>query len=591
MRRCALIALTRADAAAARRLAAALEGAEVHLPQNLARPDEHRFQRLAPHLRTLFAAGMPLVGFCAPGILIRALAPVLADKRREPPVVAVAADHRHVVPLLGAHGGGVELARTIARALGAEPVATVRSWPPLDRPPPAFGLTLPRDPARFLRRIADGEALRIEDPLGLLPEDVGAALRPAPSAELVLELTPERRAPADHRLVWHPRVLVLGVGTSRGAPPEALIALVEETLAAAGLAPEAVACVVSLDRRMDEPAVHRLAERLGVPARFFTAAELAREAHRVPTPSTAVQQAVGIPSVAEAAALRAAGPGGRLVVAKRRNRVATCAIAQAPQPLDPETVGRARGRLWVVGLGPGDAARLTREAVAALAEASHVVGYRRYLELIRPHLAHKQLHPFDLGEELARCRRALELAAAGAPVALVCSGDPGIYAMASPLLELLEEAGEELRRVDVRIVPGISAMQAAAAAAGAPLGHDFAALSLSDLLTPRDVILARAEAAAAAGYALALYNPASSRRRQLLAEVVAILRRHRPPTTPVVVARRLGRAGERVRVVTLETLPLAEVDMETVLLVGTATSRHLTLGGRSWVVTPRGYGS
>ncbi len=586
----ALVALTRGDATRARHLAARLPEAELHLPTRLAGPGEHGFARATERLRHLFREGRAIVGFCAAGILVRALAPVLGDKRREPPVLAVSADCRHLVVLLGAHRGGEALARRLAPLLEAVPVTTARGSAALDDPPAGFVAVLPPDAATFLRAVAEGEPLRLEDPGDLLPAAVRAALAVDPAAPRTLAVDWRALAPAGGRLVWHPRVLAVGVGTVRGAPPEAVTALVERTLAEAGLAPAAVACVVSIDRRMDEPAIHAVAGRLGVPARFFTAEELAAEASRVSDPSAVVARAVGTPSVAEAAALRAVGPDGTLVVPKRREAVATCAVARAPSPLDPARIGRPRGVVRLVGIGPGDPARLTREAEAALAAAEHLVGYRRYLELLGPRTAGKRLHPFALGEELDRCRHALTLAAAGGDVALVCSGDAGIYAMASPLLELLAVAEDPAwRRVDLRIVPGITAMQAAAAASGAPLGHDFCVLSLSDLLTPRSVIRARAEAAARAGFVLALYNPAARGRRGPLREVLAVLARHRPPETPVVVARRLGREGEETLVTTLAELDPETVDMETVLLVGNPASRRLVLGGRTLVVTPRGY--
>lgn len=594
MSRIALFALTRRDAEAARVLAAGWPQAELHLPARLAGRDAFAFDDAGAALARLYGSGVPIVAFCAAGIVVRLLAPHLSDKRTDPPVLVVDGAHRHVLPLLGAHRAR-NLAREVAERLGAEVVESDRTaasgLPALDVPPVGFRPGPHPDPAAFLRRLAEGEGLRIVDPEGLLPEEVRTALPADPAARLVLEVTAEARTPDPARLVWHPQVLALGVGTSRGAPADVLIRLVEETLAEAGLAREAVACVTSLDRKMDEPAVQALAAHLDVPARFFTAAELAAEAPRLPNPSRVVEEAVGTPGVAEAAALAAVGPEGRLVIEKRRNAVATCAVARAPRPFDPTGIGLARGRIDVVGLGPGDPARLTRAAEEALARAQDLVGYNGYLALLGPRAKGRGLHAFPLGAELERCAQALELAARGRRVALVCSGDPGIYAMASPLFELLAglPADDPRRRVDVVVHPGITAAQAAAAAAGALLGHDFCAISLSDLLTPREVILRRIEAAAAADFVIALYNPASPSRRDLLPEALGILRRHRPPATPVVLARALGREGERVRVVRLDEVDPQEVDMLTTVLVGSSRSRTLELAGRTLAFTPRGY--
>jgi len=228
---------------------------------------------------------------------------------------------------------------------------------------------------------------------------------------------------------------------------------------------------------------------------------------------------------------------------------------------------------------------------AAVRAATDLVGYQLYIDLLGPLTAGKTLHPYALGEEEARVRAALDLAAAGRQVALVCSGDPGIYAMAALVFELLDrEPRPEWRRPEVTVVPGISALQAAAARAGAPLGHDFRAISLSDLLTPWPVIERRLRAAAEGDFVVALYNPVSRRRTTQLVRAVEILRGHRPAATPVVLARNLGREGESVTVIDLAALAPEAVDMLTVVLIGSSETRRVARGdGGAWVYTPRGY--
>jgi cobalt-precorrin 5A hydrolase/precorrin-3B C17-methyltransferase len=225
-----------------------------------------------------------------------------------------------------------------------------------------------------------------------------------------------------------------------------------------------------------------------------------------------------------------------------------------------------------------------------LDEAEDLVGYDLYLDLARP-LPGQVRHGFPIGAEQERCRYALDLAAEGQSVALVCSGDPGIYALAALVLELLDrEPKPEWHRVELVVSPGVSALQAAAARLGAPLGHDFCAVSLSDLLTPWSVIERRLEAAAAADFVLALYNPASQRRREGLVRARAILLRHRPAGTPVIVARNLGREDEAVWLTSLEAFEPASVDMLSLVMVGASTSRRVPrLHGGEWVYTPRGY--
>jgi cobalt-precorrin 5A hydrolase/precorrin-3B C17-methyltransferase len=330
-----------------------------------------------------------------------------------------------------------------------------------------------------------------------------------------------------------------------------------------------------------------------VPARFFPATRLEAETPRLANPSEPVFREVGCHGVAEGAALAAAGPGGALMVPKAKAARVTCAIARAPGPVDPRAIGQGRGSLAVVGIGPGHAAWRAPEAEAAIRAASDLVGYRRYLDLLGPLAAGKACHAYGLGEEEARVRAALDLAAQGRDVALVCSGDPGIYALAALVFELLERAESPAwRRPEVTVVPGISALQAAAARAGAPLGHDFCAISLSDLLTPWPVIERRLSAAAEGDFVVALYNPVSTRRRTQLAEAVAILGGHRPAETPVVLARNLGREGEAVTVLRLDELAPDKVDMLTVVLIGSSATRRLARGeGGAWVYTPRGYGA
>ena len=251
-----------------------------------------------------------------------------------------------------------------------------------------------------------------------------------------------------------------------------------------------------------------------------------------------------------------------------------------------------RGRVAVVGLGPAGPDWLTPEARAELAGADELIGYETYLARV-PERRGQRRHPSENRVESQRARHALELAAAGSRVAVVSSGDPGIFAMAAAVMEALDgDSDDEVSGVEVRVVPGVSAMQAAAARVGAPLGHDFCVLSLSDQLKPWDVVERRLDAAGAADFVLALYNPASRTRREQLGRAVTVLRRHRAPATPVVVARAVGSVDELVTVCTLGTLDLGAIDMRTVLIVGSSTTRTLERSANSGppgVYTPRRY--
>jgi len=547
---------------------------------------------VAEALRDAFRAGRPIVLVGAAGIAVRALAPLIADKAEEPPVLAVAEDGSAVVPLLGGHRGANDLAHRIAAALGAVAAVTtasdLRFGVALDAPPAGWRLANRGRHKEVAVALLAGASARVE---GKLPWLDAASIPRAEDGAVTLAATTRRADDRPGRLVYHPAALALGVGCERGCAPDEVWNLVRATLAEHGLAPEAVACVVSLDLKADEPALHTVAARLGVPARFFDADRLEAEAPRLANPSDVVFREVGCHGVAEGAALAAAGPDASLLVPKRRSARATCAVAEAPLPIDPEATGRPRGRLAIVGTGPGTPDWRTPEVDALVAGADDLVGYDLYLDLLGPAAARARRHPFPLGAEEERARAALDLAAAGRSVALVSSGDPGIYAMATLVFELLDRADRpDWRRVEVLVAPGISALQAAAARVGAPLGHDFCTISLSDLLTPWPAIEARIRAAAEGDFVVAFYNPVSRRRRTQLHAAKGILAGHRPPDTPVVLARSLGRPEEAVTVTTLASLDPETVDMLTVVLVGSSATRALPRGdGGTWVYTPRGY--
>ena len=552
------------------------------------------FDDLRAHLGALFGAGRPIVALMAAGALVRLLAPLLSDKRTEPPVLAVAEDGSAVVPLLGGHGGGNDLARTIADALGTAPAITtagdLRFGVALDAPPDGYTLGNRANAARFMADLVAGAPVAIAGYAAWLAE---SRLLVAANAVHRIVVTEHAHPGGADTLVYHPRRLALGIGCERGCDPVETLALARQTLDAAGLAEGAVGCVVSLDLKADEAALHAVAAHFGVPARFFDAKTLEAETPRLANPSRIVFAEVGCHGVAEAAALVAAGGAGTLVVEKKKSGRATCAVARAPGVFTAETVpGLARGSLAVVGIGPGGEGWRSPEATAMVRAATDLVGYSLYLDLLGPLADAKTRHDFDLGREEDRVRHAMDLACRGRDVALVCSGDAGIYAMATLVFELLGrgDLSDGARRIAIAVAPGISALQGAAARAGAPLGHDFCTISLSDLLTPWRDIQRRVRAAGEGDFVIAFYNPVSKKRRTQLAWARDELLRHRPADTPVVLAANLGRDGERVRIVPLDALSVDDVDMLTVVIVGSSDTRTVTTGdGRLWAYTPRGY--
>jgi cobalt-precorrin 5A hydrolase/precorrin-3B C17-methyltransferase len=589
----AIIVLGPSGAALGRRLRDALPGSRLHGPRAITGDWDESYERAFAEIARLFEAGRPIIGLCASGILIRSVAPILGAKHKEPAVVAVAEDGSVAVPLVGGHRGANALAHAVAVSTGGVAAITtagdLRFGLALDEPPPGWRIA---DPERVKPVAA---ALLRGEPVALVREAAGAdwllkgTVDWAEQAEQRVIVTDRAIDSATDALVFHPPLLALGVGCERGCPAGEIVDLARSALTEAGLAAAAVAAVVSIELKLAEPGVHALAESLGVPPRFFSSTRLLAETDRLSERSAATFRATGCWGVAEGAALAAAGPGGVLVVPKRKSRRATCAVARAPAPIDAAAIGRPRGKLAVIGIGPGNPAWRTPEANAALAQATDIVGYGLYLDLVGRAIDGKTRHASKLGEEEARVRLALDLAAEGRSVALVSSGDPGIYGLASLVFELLDCVGKaEWRSVEVIVCPGISAMQAAAARAGAPLGHDFCAISLSDLLTPWETIQARLEAAAAADFVVALYNPRSARRPGRLAEAAAILLCHRSPQSPVFIGRNLGRDGEERHILALSELAGAELDMLSIVVVGSRSTRRLD-ADRPRLYTPRGY--
>ncbi|WP_395661448.1 precorrin-3B C(17)-methyltransferase [Aestuariivirga sp.] len=562
--------------------------AEIHTPSCVAGGDI-TYAKATAHLGQLFTQGRSIIGLCAAGILIRAIAPHLKDKHSEPPVIAVAEDGSSAVPLLGGHHGANDLARRIAEFCNGHAAITtaseVRFGFALDDPAAGFTLANPQHMKPATAALLNGAALALRGAASPFPTAKAQAWEPDFDG-IILHVTERQSEGSATELVYHPRTLVMGLGCERHADPSELIALAEQVLSDNGLSPASLAAITSIDLKADETAIHAVAAHFHVPARFFTVEALSRETPRLKNPSDIVAKEVGVPGVAEAAALAGAGPEADLIVEKTRSTRATCAIAMATAPI-LTIPGRARGIVHVVGLGPGTPDWRAPAATAALASASDWVGYGLYLDLAADVKSMQQEHRFPLGGEEDRVRHAINLAKEGKDVALICSGDAGIYAMAALVYEVIDL---EPSRIAVNVIPGISAFQAAAAKAGAMIGHDFCCISLSDLLTPWEAIEKRVTAAAQGDFVISFYNPRSLKRRDQLERAFAILAHHRPPDTPVVIASNLGRPEEQVRVIRFADFNPDDVDMLTLVMVGSSQSKSFARGdGTTAAYTPRGY--
>lgn len=565
----AVVVLGQNSVAVARKMMGVLPGATLYGLAGRTSEVDVSFTNFGETLRELFAQGTPIIGICAAGILIRTLAPMLSDKRQEPPVLAVAEDGSAVVPLLGGLNGVNDLARRIAEVLDVKAAITttgdIRFRTALLSPPPGYHLANPDDAKTFISDLLAGAQVQLE---GTAPWLSNSQLPIDPNGELTIQITERLVTPAPNRLVYHPATIAIAIANTVD------VTSVQQLLADAELAPPSVAAIFAPLTTAANPAIHAVASAFNVPVRFFTSNQL----------ESLLSQGY---SSAQAVAIAATGTSGQLISSSSSE----IAIATASQLIDPSTIGQPRGRLAIVGTGPGASQWMSPEVKEILKSATDLVGYKTYLDLVGSLADGKRRHESDNREEIARAKVALDLAAQGRYVVVVSSGDPGIYAMATAVFEVLDYYHQpEWDSIDIHVAPGISAMQAAAAAIGAPLGHDFCVISLSDILKPWSIIEQRIAAAAEADFAIAFYNPVSKERTWQLAQARDILLRYRTPDTPVVLARNLGRPGQSVRAIALEELAPDVADMRTVILVGSRQTRTIQRSdGSVSVYTPRRY--
>ncbi|MEM6376527.1 MAG: cobalamin biosynthesis protein, partial [Pseudomonadota bacterium] len=423
-----VLVLNRSGESIARRIASTL-GLPLHGRAGRVEQVDVTFDNTLDHARDLFAAGRPIVGVCASGILIRAVAPLLNDKTREPPVISVSDDAAVVVPLLGGHRGANRLAADVAEILGATSAVTtagdVSIGVALDSPPAGWRLSGGSAAKEIMAGLLAGEAYTLTGQADwLAPLSLCHNVTQAEGPEGRVTLAP---ATGGKALIWTAQHLVLGLGCARGTPPTDMINHVFGMFQSEGIDNAAIACIATIDLKADEPAMHAVARELDLPIRFFPADELETQSPRLANPSDVVFAEVGCHGVAEGAALAAAGRQADLLVEKQKSINCTCAVARAPDLLT-KLRGQARGRLSVIGIGPGQSGWRTPEASRLIAETDELVGYGLYIDLLGPLAAGKKRSDFPLGGEEARCRYALEAAGEGRNVALVCSGDAGIYA-------------------------------------------------------------------------------------------------------------------------------------------------------------------
>lgn len=557
----AIVILGNGSMATARKIQQLYPDALIHGLAERVKGADRVYREFGTMLRDLYQQDSPIIALCAAGIVIRTLAPLLLEKGAEPPVLAVAEDGSAVVPLLGGLGGVNVLAREIAAHLDVAPAITtsgeLRFGTCLLNPPSGYALGDLELGKSFVSDLLAGETVRIA---GSAPWLAHAQLPEDEQARLTVHVGHAERTPAANELLIYPLNVLIAVGVGVKNASQAI----REALHRAGIAVQSVACLLADETEMASQALREASLELGVALRFTSTggsvSELARRVLGQPV-SIFADDAI--------------------------------AIAVAEQPLDISQIGRPRGRLAVIGLGPGAAELMVPAVKSELARANDVLGYETYVRMAGPFCADQVLHCTDNREEMQRARHAFKLAAQGRSVVVVSSGDPGVFAMAAAVLEALHESVDvNWHNVDLEILPGVSASLATAAQAGAPLGHDFCVMSLSDNLKPWSIIEKRLDLAAQADLVLAFYNPISRSRPWQLGQALEIVARHRMPETPVVLGRDIGRPGQTLRVTTLGQLTTDQVDMRTMVLIGSSTTCVFPRsGGGDWVYTPRWYGN
>ncbi len=391
-----------------------------------------------------------------------------------------------------------------------------------------------------------------------------------------------------HQTTWHPPILWLGMGCERNTNEKFIQESLNQFLEDNEISVLSIAGIATVDLKRDEKAILDIAENNQWPIKFFTTKELLKV--NVPNPSQVVFDEIGSYSVAEASCINASGNGATLLVEKRifinqnfsgeRVGALTLAIAKSKNQFAP-----SRGQIHVIGSGPGDLSLLTLDAKMALSECPVWIGYKLYLDLLDPLLREDQIRiDSEITEEKTRCEKAIILAQEGIKVALISSGDSSIYGMAGLVLELIQKLDNKVRP-SFTIHPGISCIQLAASLAGSPLMNDFCAISLSDKLTPWDIIEKRINGALLGDFVVAIFNPQSQERNWQLKKTIQMFLEKRKKVTPILIARQVGRKDQKISFSTLEDFPTSTIDMLTLVIIGNSKTKLVD----NKFISPRGY--
>ncbi|MBI5205798.1 MAG: cobalamin biosynthesis protein [Nitrospirae bacterium] len=547
----------------------------------------------------------------ATGIVVRAIAPLIKNKKTDPAVVVLDEKGRFAVSLLSGHiGGANNIAKQIADFLGGEAVITtasdVNNMPSIDLWAMENNLVIenwesvPEISARFLNKgkLKVYSDIRISMPKGFQTTD-------NPDSAVILITNKNNLSthspihPFTH-LYLRPKNLIIGIGCNSGTSASEIEDAVKGALSKNRLSFLSVQSIATIDKKGAEPGLLSFAGKYNLKINTFTPDELNSVSNV--EKSEAAFKATGANAVAEPAAMLASGADKLLV---RKQKIGNVTVAVAGQRAKSKE--QRQGKLYIVGTGPGTIKHITPYAQNVIKESDVIVGYGTYLDLIKELTRGKEVISTGMTKEIDRCQKAVGLAMSGRTVSVISGGDPGIYAMAGLVFEILKGQRAESREqratsgrhenyvespmlyapcaVSVEVIPGISALNACAARLGAPLMHDFAAISLSDRLTPWKLIEERLESAAKTDFVIVLYNPKSMGRPEHINKARKIILKHRAPETPVGIVRAAMRENESIVVTNLRDMLNYDIDMQTTVIIG--NSRTFVWENR--MITPRGY--
>ncbi|MBI4850048.1 MAG: cobalamin biosynthesis protein [Nitrospirae bacterium] len=588
-------------------------------------PDARVFKFKADAVSKSWGENNALIFLMASGIVVRTIAPLIKDKKTDPAVVVLDEKGRYAVSLLSGHLGGANgLAKEIAAFLKGEAVITtasdVQGKVSLDLWAKDNDLYIEdfEKLKKLSSKIVNGKKIKVWPDHTIKVPDEFITVDSAKGAELIIS----HKLVKSNALFLRPKTLITGIGCNRGTSAAEIENTIKKVLLKEKLSFHSIRNLATIDIKKDEKGLTGFAGENKLDIKFFSKEELNSAVSTFDLArSKTVEAATGAMAVAEPAALLSAG-SDKLLVPKQKIGNVTVAVAirksevrsQKSEKQNPSLVTR-HPSLFIVGTGPGNIEHITPSAQEAIRRSDVIVGYGTYLDLVPELIKGKEVVSTGMTKEVDRCRKAVELALQGKTVAVISGGDPGIYAMAGLVFEMIRAEEQKSKRaketppcsspcqgedrrgqtsallrfgtsaLSVEVIPGISALNACAARLGAPLMHDFASISLSDRLTPWEVIEKRLEAAAAADFVIALYNPKSKGRQEHINRAQEIILKHRSPDTPVGIVKGAMRENEEIVITDLKNMLSHDIDMQTTVIIG--NSKTFVWNNR--IITPRGY--